>query len=153
MPLSQNVLGTGTFTNPGASTVTMTTNEENGCCPVSDISVDSRSHLLFSTVEFGEGIGIVTLPSTNTGTPAIGDYTFAALPATTSGDELELPGDPHAVATFNLGGNGPYGLTFDYSYHTVVISDMRATLSAARLSSDPHGTTLTIGTNVFYDTI
>jgi len=150
-PLSQNILGTGTFTNAGASTQTLTSDIEQGC-PISDISVDSRSHLLFSSTEFGSGIGVVQLPSSAAGVPAVGDYTFANLPATSTGEIPDLPGDPHAVATFNLSGSGPYGLTFDSEYTTVIIGDMRGILAAPRDTSG-HGSTLTVGTNVYYDTI
>jgi hypothetical protein len=154
VPLSQNVLGSGTFTNPNAVTATMTTNQDNGCCPVSDISIDSASHLLFSDVEFGSGVGVVQLPSTGSGTPALGDYVFAPLPAQASSRGVpDLPGDPHAIATFNLTTTGPYGLTFTSDYSTVIVSDMRKTLAATRNPSDPHGTTLTLGTNIFYITI
>jgi hypothetical protein len=153
VPLGQNTLGSpaaGQFTNPSVVTATMTTQQDNGCCPVSDISVDSASHLLFSTVEFGSGIGVVQLPSSSSGTPALGDYVFAALPNTPSGSYVSLPGDPHAVGTFNIGSTGPFGVSFDSAYRTVIITDMRALLAAPRNSGDPHGTTATLGKNVYY---
>jgi hypothetical protein len=156
VPLGQNQIGTpaaGEFSNPNVVTATLSTQQSNGCCPVSDISIDSASHLLFSTVEFGSGIGVVQLPSSGAGTPAVGDYVFAALPPNASGNVPSLPGDPHAVGTFNLASSGPYGVSFDSSYQTVIVTDMRGLLAAARNSGDPHGTTATLGTNVYYITI
>jgi hypothetical protein len=156
IPLSQNVLNSpaaGQFSNPNATTISMLTSQANGCCPDSDISIDSATHLLFSAVEFGSGVGVVALPTTGAGTPALRDYVFAALPPNGSSGVPSLPGDPHATATFNVGAAGPYGLSFNDAYDTLIVVDMRAALAAPRLAGDPHGTTLTAGLNTFYITI
>lgn len=159
VPLSQNVLNApsaGMFTNPNVVTVSPTTStDERG----TDEAIDSTSHLLFSAAEFGSGVGVVQLPSNAVGTPVLGSYVYAELPNMPSTmSPPELWGDPHAAATFNLVGSGPYGLTYDQNVDgapdTVIVLDLRATLAAP---TSMGSTTLTLapaaGANVYYITI
>jgi hypothetical protein len=160
VPLSQNVLNaptSGEFTNPNVVTVSPTTStDERG----TDEAIDATSHLLFSAAEFGSGVGVVQLPSSATGTPALVNYVYAELPddPSTPGSPPELWGDPHAAATFNLAASGPYGLTYDENVNgapdTVIVLDLRATLAAPASGGS---TTLILapaaGQDVYYITI
>jgi hypothetical protein len=109
---------------------------------ISDAALDPGSHLAFFAGEFtGPGvIGAGQLPTTApTGAPAMGDYVFAALPSTPDSNEFDIPGDPHATATFPFG-SSVLGFTFNEEGTYLAVIDLVKLMAAPRdtTTPDPH---------------
>jgi hypothetical protein len=108
---------------------------------LTDVAVDSLTHLAFLTGEYGTyGFCVVAMPTTGTGTPTASDYACANYPAVGGTTPFDTPYDPHATSTFELGGKA-YGLIFNSTNSYIAVIDLAAFIAATRDPADPHAVT------------
>ncbi|MFN2527743.1 MAG: hypothetical protein ABR584_03405 [Candidatus Baltobacteraceae bacterium] len=148
LPLGSAQLGQPDATHFTDPVVTATINSSIGSMNgrlLDAMAVDSQGHLAFFADEFNHSIGAAQLPSSGSGTPALGNYMFAELPTTPDGQTWNSAGDPHSVAAFNLPNVcADCAALFNSNYYGssgatyVAIVDMTKLLAAKADSTDPH---------------
>jgi hypothetical protein len=133
--LSQLAVSSGNWTAPSTLyTIPLTGNE------MTYITIDSNSHTLFTSEEFGTYTAIELLPSsTPTGDPAAPTgYVWATMPNTPDGNPYVNGGDPHAVSIFTSVIDGKlYGFLVDAPQTWVAKIDLAAALAATQIASPP----------------
>ena len=118
---------------------------------LTDVSIDSTTHLAFMAGEFGTtGFCVVGLPTAAaSGAPAATGYKCATFPTTPDAAAFAAPYDPHATGTFELGGKA-YGIMFNEQYTYVAVIDLAAMLAATPDPTDPHAVTSGLSSIVTY---
>jgi hypothetical protein len=131
--LSQIATSSGNWTAPSTLyTIPLTNNE------MTYITIDSNSHTLFTSEEFGTLTAIEVLPSsTPTGAPpAPTGYVWAEMPNTPDGNGYANGGDPHAVSIFTSVVDGKlYGFLVDAPQTWVAKIDLAAALAATQIAN------------------
>jgi len=114
-----------------------------GSCayPLTDIAVDSSSHIALFMAEFCSGsskgsMGVLRMPTSSTATLVPGDYVFSTIPAPSSVSWTN-PGDPHGLGVFTLSSSSKhYGLLLNGDKTSLAVVDLEALLAAPRDPSD-----------------
>jgi hypothetical protein len=111
--------------------------------PITDIAVDSTSHVAFFSAEFcsgssGDAMGAAKMPTSATATLTLSDYVFSSIPNPPAGT-WSNPGDPHGIANFTVSsGSKHYGLLVNDSKTYVAAVDLDLLLAAKRSAGDVH---------------
>ncbi len=112
--------------------------------PITDIAVDSTSHVAFFSAEFcsgssGDAMGAAKMPTAAGGTLAFSDYVFSSIPTPPGQASWNNPGDPHGIANFTVSsGSKHYGLLVDDAKTNVAVVDLDLLLAAKRSATDAH---------------
>jgi trimeric autotransporter adhesin len=134
--LSQIATSSGNWTAPSTLyTIPLSGNE------MTYITIDSTSHTLFTSQEFGNLTAIELLPSsTSTGAPAAPTgYVWATMPNTPDGNGYANGGDPHAVSIFTSVVDGKlYGFLVEDQQNWVAKIDLAAALAATQIANPPY---------------
>jgi hypothetical protein len=146
--LSQLAVTSGTWTAPTTLFSIPITDTTVGCSDTTGeetldmtyITVDSSSHTMFTSEEFGNCTAIELLPSsTPTGAPpAPTGYVWGTMPNTPDGQPYFNGGDPHAVSIFTSVVDGKlYGFLVDGTQTWVAKIDLAAALAATQIANPP----------------
>jgi hypothetical protein len=122
--------------------------------PVTNIAVDTKSHLAFFSAEFcaqqntdpNQGsngsvtpVGVAVLPSSSTSPLQFGKSIFANLPPLPDGTLWDDALDPHAIATFNLPNVcDDCGAVFNLEDSWIAVINLSKLLAAPASATDPH---------------
>ncbi len=121
-----------------ATTANVTINTAIGY-RLTDVAIDSDAHYAFLCDEIMEtSVAVAKLPAAGGGTPALGDYAVAQMPATPGG-AWGSAGDPHGISNFTLSSaTKHYGLLVNYGKTYLAVVDMDKLLAAPRDAVNTH---------------